>query len=475
MDYEGLVPPRVRLQVSDGKDEDGEPDSSIDDDILVQIEVNDINEVPSISGPSMVELVEGNARLVGSYEAVDPDLTDSAAWEALQGSDASAFELDDSGTLRFRTDPDYEARSNNTYRVRLVAVDSAGLRGSLDISITVTDVDEPPMLEGPESVDFDEHASGLVTTFTAKDPERRAVAWSLEGADDSAFQLENGRLSFASNIVPNFETKETYAVTIVVRDGEHTLRRSLTVNITNLDEAGSLTLSILQPQVGSVLRATHADADGIVSETWSWHRSPDKSTWTLIDAQTTNAYTPASDDLNAYLRATVDYVDGHGADKQREVATARTVRARPEQNEPPVFSSDLPHAINLPENTAPGTAVGPRFAATDPDDDPLTYRLSGSDAALFSIDRETGQVRVAQNANLDYERLANNLLLTIVATDPSNVSDSWSLLINLQDLNEPPVAVDDTDTTREDQGRLLFVTNNDSDPEGIYVGRPSSG
>ena len=40
------------------------------------------------------------------------------------------------------------------------------------------------------------------------------------------------------------------------------------------------------------------------------------------------------------------------------------------------------------------TRVGPPVAATDPDGDQLTYRLSGSTAESFGIDEHTGQLRL---------------------------------------------------------------------------------
>ena len=56
---------------------------------------------------------------------------------------------------------------------------------------------------------------------------------------------------------------------------------------------------------------------------------------------------------------------------------------------------------SVAENAAVGAAVGVPLGATDPDGDTLTYSHSGADAASFTIDTGTGQLRVG--VALDFE------------------------------------------------------------------------
>ena len=55
----------------------------------------------------------------------------------------------------------------------------------------------------------------------------------------------------------------------------------------------------------------------------------------------------------------------------------------------------------MEENTRAGESVGDAVAAEDMDDDRLTYSLSGTDAAAFSIVTTTGQLRTKEP--LDFE------------------------------------------------------------------------
>ena len=68
----------------------------------------------------------------------------------------------------------------------------------------------------------------------------------------------------------------------------------------------------------------------------------------------------------------------------------------------------------IAENTASDTDIGSAVAATDPDDDTLTYTLSGADAASFSINGTNGQLQT--KAVLDYET-QTSYTVTITVSD----------------------------------------------------------
>ena len=89
------------------------------------------------------------------------------------------------------------------------------------------------------------------------------------------------------------------------------------------------------------------------------------------------------------------------------------------------------------KNAAADAPVGDPVAAEDPDDDPLTYALSGTDAGSFGIDDSAGQISVPAETSLDFET-KNSYSVTVTATDPSGESDSVDVTITVMDVNEPP-------------------------------------
>ena len=70
-------------------------------------------------------------------------------------------------------------------------------------------------------------------------------------------------------------------------------------------------------------------------------------------------------------------------------------------NTAPVFTDGTSVTRSVAESTAAATNIGTPIAATDTENDTLTYTLSGTDASAFDIDSTTGQLKT--KAALDYE------------------------------------------------------------------------
>jgi hypothetical protein len=122
----------------------------------------------------------------------------------------------------------------------------------------------------------------------------------------------------------------TYMVTVKAEAGSEMAMQEVTVMVTDVDEAGTVTLSMPHPVVDTELTATLSDLDGMVSgEMWQWQKSMDMSSWMDITGATTMSYTPMTADVGYYLRATVMYTDGHGSNKEAMATTTSMVTEVP--------------------------------------------------------------------------------------------------------------------------------------------------
>ena len=115
-------------------------------DVLVTVEA--VDEPPEIRGTASFRIEENSATFVGSYNAIDPEGA-ITSWEALAGPDTRYFEFVN-GVLRFLHTPDYEARANNVYTVIVRAADASvpPKIGELTVTVTITNVNEAPTVEG---------------------------------------------------------------------------------------------------------------------------------------------------------------------------------------------------------------------------------------------------------------------------------------------------------------------------------------
>ena len=249
-------------------------------------------------------------------------------------------------------------------------------------------------------------------------------------------------------------------------DGQYPVTRTVTVTVLNLEEPGAVGLSSEQPQVGTELTAALDDPDGgVTGLSWSWERSQNKTSWTPISGAVSRSYTPRDTDVGHYLQVTAVYSDGHGSGKDAQEASDHQTQAAPIVNNSPAFAGLRSAVRQIAENSPYRTAVGAPVTAGDADNDTLSYTLTDGDMDSFIID-STGQIRVGENTTLDFEtRRAYSVTVTV--TDPSNTEASIPVDIEVTDVNEPPEAFNDTDTTAEDEAVVIDVLTNDNDPEGV--------
>ena len=341
---------------------------------------------------------------------------------------------------------------------------------------------------------YPENGTVLVATYTAVDPEMTAiVSWSLGGDDAGVFDIAGGVLSFKKS--PDFETPgdvadadgstatagdNVYEITVQAMDSTgKTGMKMVTVEVTNVDEPGMVTLSALQPQAGTALTATDSDPDGDISDLkWQWAKSMtvDGTYKDIDDKAISSAYTPKDADIDYYLQVTASYTDREGEGKTAMGTSAYVVQGLRSVNNAPKFAADQDPVMDndvqaeaareIAENTPAGSAIGDPVVAEDEDGDILTYTLDDTSAMSFDIDWATGQIMT--KAELNHEDMSCGYstngdppicthMVTVMATDPALMDNSGTVMvvITITDVNEPPdvTGMDATATFDEDTGR----------------------
>ena len=460
-------------------------------ELPVRVTVEDVPEPPVVMGEEHFTRGEGPATFVGNYRATDPEGADTT-WVTLAGPDARHFVIDEFGDLSFTAPPDFDARADanrdNTYEVTVRASDDRNLIGSLNVTVIVTNVNEPPVVTGLATIEVNEGQTGTVATYSRRDPEGQSTNWgrlgqtaALTGPDANRFEFDKqtGRLTFAAP--PDFETGGAqYELTLNANDGSLNGRLDVTVNVNNVDEPEGLTLDRRQPVIDRPVTPTLTEVDNVASTTWSWERSRSRgSGWTAIGGATGRTYIPTGDDRDHYLRVTAQYDDGHGSDKSLRAVTDFPAADDRVSNASPVFP-DTVAPISVREDTPAGRNVGSPVRATDAENDALLYTLSGS--SDFAIGRTNGQIRVADRVEFDYEGGQRSYTVLVKADDGfAGGTGTVDVTITITDVNEPPVVEDDTATTNEDEAVVINVLSDDRDPETanadltVSVSRPQNG
>ena len=451
LDFETTPSYTVTVSVRDSKDDNGNTDTATDDEITVTIAVTNVNEPPEFPSTetgarSVAENTAAGENIGSPVTATDPD-ADTLTY-SLDSAGAASFDIDTStGQLKTKAALNYETKSS--YSVTVTATDTSNATETIAVTITVTDVNEAPKVNGDASKNYPENGTGPVASYTATDPEKATIEWTLSGDDAGDFSISTGGvLKFSTS--PDFEDPadtgpdNVYNVTIEASDGSNIGMLPVTVTVTDENEAPKLTgeASINYAENGAGPVHTYAATDP-ESGTIDWSVtgidsdgfSIDGGVLTFNSPPNFEAPTDASKD-NEYL-VTVQASDGTNPVTVTVTVTVTDV------NEAPAFAIETA-TRSVAENTAAGQDIGLPVTATDPDaGDSLAYTLGGADAGSFTIVELTGQLET--KATLDHET-KDNYTVIVTATDSSSATDTITVTITITDVNEPPAFTAETDT-----------------------------
>ena len=366
-----------------------------------------------------------------------------------------------------------------------------------------------PVQAQDKAIEYAENGTDPVATFTADDPEgATSITWSLatdttidgvESADivdNASFEIDDeGVLEFIDP--PDFEnpattnaTANTYKVVVLATDaatGGQTGYYKVTVNVTNVEEPGNVTLATgttnESPQylVGATLTATAEDGDitattqtftadvagEVAGVTWRWYR--DGTMITDADAQD-NTYTLVQADAGKNIRAVVYYVVTGNTDQDTAAKTtdypvlaarvgANRLTFDPETVSRTISEGDAGRNVGAPV-TATGNHGTIRYGLADSGD--------GTTAApKFKIDPVTGQITT--EADLNYEAAAgdadncvvqNACVVTVTATDSTGEAATTPATVN--------IAITNVDEKPTFPTEALMMLSSPEDREALF-------
>ena len=281
------------------------------------------NALPTFSSTA-VQLTIAEDAAVGSDVGAAVTATDSDSATLvykLVGAGVVAFDIvSATGQLQVGAALDHETAGSYTVTVQASDGKSVAFK---DVTVTVTDVDEPPTLSGGRRPSRRGQWRGVRFHVRRGRSRRRRRRRDHLVAGGYGQQLlhDRGRQTElpCDSRLRGFESRRRLRCDRAGRRRRpgQPLTLAVTATVVNTDEAGVVSLSTTQPEKGVALTATLSDPDGSVSGlTWQWARATSTNgAWTDISGETSASYTPGSDDAAHYLRATASYDDAEGSEK----------------------------------------------------------------------------------------------------------------------------------------------------------------
>ena len=190
---------------------------------------------------------------------------------------------------------DYEELTDKSYEVTVTATDHTypeGLSDSIDVTINVNNVDEPPVASASnQAPEFDSAtmersvaentAAGMDIGMpvAATDPNiDDVITYALGGADAGRFTIDamTGQLMTMGAL--DYESTDSYTVTVTATDDDADDQQygmtTVTITVDNVEEDGAIILDTESPAVDGEVTATLSDLDGSIKDvTWTWETS----------------------------------------------------------------------------------------------------------------------------------------------------------------------------------------------------------
>ncbi len=338
----------------------------------------------------------------------------------------------------------------------------------------------------------DENQTFVIHSKTGRIAVRNSTRLDYESNPEFVLQITvEGTEDFDDSFDSGFAA-ELRKSGINVEDDKQLLETlSVTIEVKNVNEFPALeeqTLSIAENSAARVVvgRVLVSDPDAGDTHLFLFNNDNAPSPFN-IDPRTgeITVIDPAALDyeIQTDFEMNVVVIDAGGA------ALSETLRIEVMNiNEPPYLAAET---FSLPEASDSGTVVG-RIPGVDPDGEAaLTYAIvRGNDDNAFTINEQTGEIRVANGAALDFEQTPQRQI-GIQARDAQGDIGTADVQIELTDVNEPPVvgnqefalpanieagAVIGTILVNDpDHGELLTFGITDGNDDGAFAIDPRSG
>ena len=387
---------------------------------------------------SVSENTPAGQNIGAAIRAIDPN-GDNLTYESAS-PDVRHFSIDESsGQVQTMKPLNNEDKSSYTFAVSVS--DQKDVNAEADptvddtivVTVTVEDVNEPPVVTGDMEHDITENSGRYVADFNATDPENDVFEWRLSGPDAGHFEVsDSGALSFVAD--PDYDafadadTDSAYEVFVEAFDGSMVGRIEVTINILDVNEplvAEDDSVTIVE-DTRTYLNVLANDSDPESADLTVTAPASTGNASLVVQSSGLVRYSP-NPDFDKQDRFTYQISDGTDRASATVIVTIEPV------NDAPEFPAG-PMRLEVAKDAQAGDRVGRPVTATDVEGDLLTYRLIGN-SFPFEIDTSSGQIMVGSGASFDPfdPTVQDTYTVAVRARDPGFAKSDISVLITVVD------------------------------------------
>jgi len=414
------------------------------DSAIASFTINPVND-PPIANPDSATVNEDSTNNPINVLAndTDPENNTLSVTSATAGNGTTS--ILGNGTVRYTPNPNFNGQDTINYSIS----DGNGGNASSTVTVTVNPLPDAPVANN-DTATVNEDSTNNSINVTANDTDADGDTLTVTAASTATGTVSPSGGNVLYTPPPNFAGQATISYTISDGNGG-SASATVTVTVTNVNDppvANNDTATVNEDSTNNIINVTANDTD------------PDGNTLTVTIASTATGtaspsggnvlYTPPA---NFTGQATISYTisDGNGGTASAIVTVTVT-----NLNDPPIANNDT---ATVNEDST-NNIINVTANDTDPDGDTLTVTVAS--AANGTATPSSGNVIYAPNANFN-----GTDTISYTISDGNGGSASATVTVTVTNVNDPPVANDDTATVNEDStNNVINVTANDTDLDG---------
>ena len=438
----------VKVTATDGSS------ATISDTFTITVaNTNDAPTAIALSSIGVPEKIDG--AVVGTLTTTDVDVGDTHTYTV---SD-DRFEVV-GGQLKLKAGNTVEYATEATITLTVTTTDAAGATFDQEFTLTVGSIQI-------SATTFAENLAGAVVgDLSITDPDFTAnVTYTLSGTDAASFEVVNGQLKLKDSVSADFETKNTYSITITATDdANHEASLTYSLQVTDANDAPTtiaLSASVFDENTAGAVVGTLSTSDVDAGDTHTYELSgTDAESFEIINGQLKlkDSVTADYETQSSYL-VTVTTTDSGGLTTTQSFTV--TVN---NTNDAPTLANALADQ-SVDEDSAFSFTV-PANTFNDVDGDTLTYTATLSDGSALptwlSFDAAT-QTFSGTPLNGD----VGSINVQVTAIDAAEVAISDTFAIAVANTNDAPSNI--TLTANTPTSGTFSVALPDGHSGGFYI------
>ena len=292
----------------------------------------------------------------------------------------------------------------------------------------------------------DTGTSDVGAPVTADDPDIGALTYSLSGAGNELFNVDDsGQISVVGAL--DFETTPTYTLTLTASDGDNTpdATTTVTINVLDVDETPDTDASFAivsvgghtDPRANEELRVDIDAEDpngGVDTSTISYAWYADGDEVNVLSSVAT--FTPTA--AGSYY-ARVKYQDGNANPEATVDTPTLTVAAA---NQAPTITDPLAASIDAGDYTSATGTVSVDYGVSDAEGDTLSYTFLVNNNPEptnqgFTINSDSGAITFTGSELI--HGTTNDVILVVQVSDDRGGTAQSTVTVSVASVSAPPV------------------------------------